>query len=649
MKLHRILSALMLLTLLVMFFGVLHDSEASRGRVIILGFDGVDPDIVQNMINNGELPHLAQLAKAGTFKPLHSSNPPQSPTAWSSFATCTPPAEHGIFDFLRRDPKTYLPAVGFGRAKRPELLADGALKAPLTYQSERKGKAFWKVASEQGLRVKSLLVPFAYPVEELSESSYQLCGLDVQDLRGTQSTYFALSEDFQTQEQIGGGIRLPLHFEGNTARVQIPGLAPHRSRDFATVPLDLTVDREKRQVTFTVQGHTVNVKEGQWSPWMEWEFTLSPKYAAHAISRFVVREAGQLVRVYMTCLQYHPKKPLIPISYPDAYADELVERYGLYKTVGWSYDTKALEHDDIDEEIFLQDVRQTMAWREHLTLDELERGNFDLLLSAWTATDRVSHMFWRYRDPKHPLYNAEKAVQYGREVEKTYLKMDEIVGNVMAHMREGDLLMLLSDHGFHSFRYGFSVNTWLVRNGYLRVKNNADPKIAYTDKKYLRDFDWANSKAYGLGLGMIFLNREGREGQGIVSEEEAPALMKEIRTKLLEEKDPKTGEKIFNNVYTFPKVEGASAADAPDIQLGYADGYQTAKASAAGAAPKEWLEPNTSKWSGEHASSDVAITPGIFLCNQNVEAAPDLMDLGVTALRYLGVKTPASYQGKPLL
>jgi len=628
-----------------------------KGRVIILGFDGVDPGIVDGMIKAGELPSLKKLAEDGAFQPLGSSNPPQSPTAWSNFATCKNPLNHGIFDFLRRNPAVYVPSPGFGIAKHPELAPDGSLTKAPEYTSFRKGQTFWKAASDQGARVKALIVPFAYPIDDLSEGCCQLCGLDVQDLRSTQSTYFAFAEDFEENEEVAGGKRMPLRFTGNEATVAVPGIrVPGKPGTYAEVPIKFTVDRAAKTVAFSMQGVDSTVPEGAWSRWMEWTFELSPKYHVRAISRFHVMAAGELVRVYMTCLQYHPREPMIPISAPGGYAAELADRYGLYKTVGWAYDTKALEKDDMSEEMFLEDVKRTMAWREQLTLDEIDRGNFDLFIAAWTATDRVSHMFWRFRDPKHPLYTPEMGDKYGREVEKTYIKMDEIVGNVMSRLKEGDLLMLLSDHGFHSFRYGFNVNTWLVRNGYLAVSGMPDSATAYTDERFLIDFkthkyhyDWSKTKAYGLGLGMIFLNRKGREGQGIVTEEEAPVLLEELKQKLLAVTDPNNGDKVFRNVYTFPHPQGDAVAEAPDIQLGYAEGYQTAKASAAGAAPKEIFEPNLNKWSGEHASSDVDFTPGIFFANQKTAPKPVLLDLGVTALKYLGLQVPADFEGKPLL
>jgi predicted AlkP superfamily phosphohydrolase/phosphomutase len=534
--------------------------------------------------------------------------------------------------------------------KHADLAPDGSLARAPYYESRRKGESFWKVASDHGLHVKSLLVPFAYPAESLGEGSCELCGLDAPDIRGTQSTYFALSEDFTAPEAVAGGMRLPIRFQNGQATIPIPGIAiPGKPDAWAEAPVTLRVDRTAGKVAIEVQGQKATLAAGEWSEWLEWTFAISSQYSVRAISRFHCMDAGKTVRLYMTCLQMHPRAPMAPISAPEGYAGELADRYGLFKTIGWAYDTKALQQHDLTEEIFLEDVRRTMAWDERLVLDEVDRGGFDLLVAGWTAPDRVSHLFWAYRDPKHPLYTEALAKKYGRVVEETYGKMDTIVGEVMQRLGEQDLLMLLSDHGFHSFRYGFGVNTWLVRNGYLTVKGQSDPATAFTDQKYLRDYDWSKTKAYGIGLGMVFLNLKGREGEGVVDPSDAPALLAEIREKLLQVHDPKTGDKVFSEVYLMGGSQGESALDAPDLQLAYAEGYQTAKASASGATPKNLFEPNLDAWSGEHAASDPHSTCGIFFANRPVSAEPALTDLGVTALGYLGVGPPKSFQGKPLL
>lgn len=619
-----------------------------EGRVIILGFDGVDPNIVSAMFENGELPNLAKLREQGTFKPLRSSNPPQSPTAWSSFATCKDPGDHGIYDFLRRNPKTMFPGVGFGQAMHAKLSPDGSVAEPAHALNFRQGDAFWTVADRQGAHCRVLSMPFAFPADPMRHG-VMLSGLGVPDIRATTSTFVSMATDFtpeQLDANLAGGMRLAIEFDGDTATVMVPGARDPRQRRPVYVEAPLTITRDAGAGTLTLQldEQEATLSEGEWSDWLEWTFEVTPEFTVRAISRFNAMEVGEDVRLYMTCLQFHPEDPYIPFTVPVNYSADLAERYGLYKTIGWAYDTHALRQDAMTEALFMEDVNNTMAWREQLTLDEMDRGDFDMLVSVWTATDRVSHMFWRYRDPDHPLYTEEGAAEYGDAVEITYRKMDDIVGAVMAKLQDNDLFMVMSDHGFHSFRRGFNVNTWLIREGYLAVEGGA----GHNNQPFLQGYDWSNTQAYSLGLGSIFLNLEGRERNGIVSSADAEALRQELKEKLLAVTDPETGDKVFSAVYTRDYYEGSAMEHAPDIQLGYAEGYQSTKDAAKGAAPDVLFENNDDKWSGEHASSDVEDTPGVFFSNATVEGDPAIIDLGVLALTHLNATVPDDFEGTSL-
>lgn len=627
--------------------GCIAGAQAEK-QVVILGFDGVDPDIARDMIAAGDLPNLKRLSDEGTFTDLGSSNPPQSPTAWSSFSTGKHPGNHGIYDFLLREPGNYRPGVGFGSVKQPELNPDGSYRSKASFENIRKGRTFWKVADSAGLKTKVLSVPFAFPADSLEEGC-MLAGLGVPDLRGTTSTFFLMTEAATEEESLSGGKKLPLTFANDVAQVNIEGLRIPGSRDYAKVGIAITADRTAKSLSIKLPNESVTLKEGEWSPWVEWSFTLSPKVEARAISRFHALAVGNEVRVYMTCLQFDPNDPFIPFTSPEGYGKELFERYGHFKTIGWIYDTHALRQDALTEDLFLEDVRNTMTWRETLTLDEMDAGEYDLLISAWTGTDRVGHMFWHHRDSEHPLYTEDGHAKYGQAVEDTYRKMDEIVGKVMGKLDDEDLLMVISDHGFHSFRRGFNVNTWLIREGYLSVTGQSDPKTATNMRPFLQGYNWAQSKAYSLGLGSIFLNLKGREGQGTVAEADADALIKEIREKLLQVIDPETGEKVFSEIYTRDFYQGIATDGAPDLQLGYAEGYQSSKDAAKGAAPEGLFEANLDKWSGEHAASDMATTAGIFFSNKKIaNDSPHLVDIGATALTYLGKEVPSDIEGKNL-
>jgi predicted AlkP superfamily phosphohydrolase/phosphomutase len=620
-----------------------------KGRAVVLGFDGVEPSVLEPMLAAGELPNLAKLKGQGTYTKLATTLPPQSPVAWTSFATCKNPGGHGIYDFIRRLPQDYLPDVGTGRLKQPVLGADGALVTPPQGVAYRKGETFWLTADKQGLRCSVINIPFLFPPDPMQRGT-MLCGLGVPDVRGSSSTFFLFSDKQTKSEQVSGGIKMPLAFSGDFARADIEAIRDPRTKQWTKAPMGVTVDRIAHKITLEVGGKTISVAQGTWSEWVEWTLPLSDKYAAHAISRFYLLEAGENVRLYMSCLQFDPKDPYAPFSVPPNFSNDLAEKHGFFKTIGWSYDTHALRQDALTEEGFMDDVRQTMAWHETVITEQLERGDFDMLLGAWTATDRVAHMFWHYRDPKHPLYTEEGAQKYGRTLEEVYRLMDDIVGRIAAKLAPDDLLLVMSDHGFGSFRRGFNVNTWLVRNGYASLKGQTDPATASSDEAFLQGFDWEKTRAFCIGLSSMYLNLKGREGRGIVNPAEADALLREIRGKLLEVIDPVTGAKVFKDIYIRDAFKGECAADAPDIVFGYAENYQNAKSCAKGSSPAELYEDNKDKWSGEHASTDPSLSPGVLLSNRPL-ARPDadIRDIGPTLFQWLGATPAPDWEGRPLL
>ena len=140
----------LLLTVLLM---VSCNQETPRTqRLIILGFDGMDPVLARKWMDDGSLPNFRKLATMGEFHALPTSNPPQSPVAWSDFATGTGPGEHGIYDFLRRDPKTYLPDFSISRVIPPQsFLPLFGMELPLEdgeIINRRIGTPFWSAVEE---------------------------------------------------------------------------------------------------------------------------------------------------------------------------------------------------------------------------------------------------------------------------------------------------------------------------------------------------------------------------------------------------------------------------------------------------------------------------------------------------------------------
>ncbi len=631
-------------------------------QVVVLGFDGADPNLLSRWAKEGHLPNLARLAQSGTFEPLGTTNPPESPVAWASFATGLNPGGTGIFDFLRRDPQTYLPELALVTREKPEfLLGMIPIKAPKV-TNERGGVPFYKAVADAGYKTTVVRMPLEFPPTPLPGGKL-LAGLGVPDLRGTWGTFFYFGSDL-TQWDVGdtefGGKLVRLELDGNRAASSIEGPADPTAKSFRriSVPVEFDVSPEGNAVTIRLEGRSETVAERRWSRWLRVKFKITPFLSIRAICRFYVLQVSPDLRLYMSPLNLDPESPALPVSYPSDYSASLASKHGLFKTLGWWHDTWALNEEKIDEGVFLEDMFQTTQTLSDITLDELKNDAPTLLVSVFTSTDSVSHMFYRLMDPQHPRYDPELAKQYGDAILRVYERMDQVVGEVERAMKPGGTLLIVSDHGFHTWRKGFNTNTWLVENGYMALKNpGAQEKTYNLDQlfgqgSFFPNVDWTRTQAYALGLGQIYLNLRGREKQGVLDPgTDTDRLLEDIRQKLTAFRDPDTHEPVVEHVYLAKEIfHGPYMARAPDLQIDFRDGYRTSWQTSLGAIPSGIVVANMKKWSGDHCASDPSDTSGILLSNRRVKTpSPSIVDIAPTVLKILDVAPPGQFDGQPLL
>ncbi len=626
-------------------------AAAPSGRLVILGFDGVDPDWLDRWMAEGKLPALKALtaAYAGhAYHRLRSTNPPQSPVAWTSFATGTHPGDHGIFDFIARTTNQGpgLPIVPRVATTSFEVQESG----PPVVRNLRTGQPFWQLLGNAGVRVVALNVPYSFPPDPMRDGR-MLSGLGVPDLRETNSTFTYVGTDVTGAEAArppGGGVLVQLAMQGARGRFDLEGPSiPGGKGARMTLTVEVEQGKPAGGMTVSLGGKSIALVPGAFSDWVEVEFSHGERRVA-GILRLAALEAAAQTRLFITPIGFHPKAPYSPISYPKQFSGQLADELGhVYKTVGWDHDTSALNAEVIDEALFLADVEAVEVDRRRMLFERLGRDDWDMLLWVSVAPDRVSHMFLRLGDPAHPRYDAALAAKYGDAIEKEYRRMDATVAQVVRKLRKDDTLVILSDHGFHDYRRGLHVNQWLRREGYLALRDGAEKST----REFLLDVDWSRTQAYALGTGQVYLNRLGRERDGIVTVAEAPAILAKIAKGLLALRDVDRGNaQVVRQAYLGAEAfRGGRAADAPDLQIAFAENYRTSWESILGGVPGDLFADNPKKWSGDHSASDVEDTHGILITNRPVARdAPAIVDIAPTALVHFGKPAPAHYVGAPL-
>ncbi len=621
--------------------------NAKAQRVIIVGLDGFDPQLTNRYMAHGRLSNFNKLSREGSYKPLATTCPPVSPVAWSTFQTGVNPGRHAIFDFLTRDKRTYLP-------KLSSTLIDPARKGLRLWKFSiplkkieikllRKSKSFWKVLGENGIFSTILRIPITFPPERFYGNI--LAAMCTPDLRGSQGTFsFYCSNDGEKGQKTGGSV-ITVSVSGGKVNSYLEGPDDPvlKKRKALKAPFSILLNQGRGEGLLEVEGQKIILKTNQISDWVRVSFRNGLGLKIKGLCRFCLKQIEPSFELYVSPINIDPEHPALPVSSPSYYSRYLAKLYGPFGTLGFMEDTWALKERALCEETFLEQAYLTHDEREKMFFDAIEKTSQGVCACVFDASDRIQHTFWRYLDDHHPA-RKDNAERFKNTIPDMYEKMDELVGKVMGKLKPDDVLFVLSDHGFKSFRRCVNVNSWLFKNGYLALKNNR-----MTGSDYFGDVDWSKTTAFSVGMGGVYLNLRGREFHGIIDPGHADDLKREISGKLLDLRDPMDGKKPIRNVYDSQEIYGGPFKhEAPDLIIGWEDGFRASWECVTGKLKWEVFENNMKAWSGDHCV-DPEIVPGVLFSNRTiVDEAPRMIDLAPTLLALFDVEIPKYMEGKPL-
>lgn len=611
-------------------------------KVIVIGLDGLEPRLAEPMLAAGELPNLGRLAAQGGYSRVRTTYPAQTPVAWSTFVTGTNPGGHGIFDFLSRDPKTYLPILALSRYEQKNVFT------PPQVVNLRRGTPVWEILSQAGIPSTVLRCPCTYPPDNIR--GRMLSGVGVPDLRGGlgTSTFYTSTAGVKANES-EKVVHVQTDGNGSIATHLIGPRNPRKGADFQ---FDFTLHLEpaaKRVLLHSLgQPATLELQEGQWSDWLKVKFKVGLLQSIRGTVRFYLARLDPAFELYASPINFDPDAPLFPISFPQEYAGELASRLGTYYTVGMAEDHDGLNHGRFDEVAYMEQCAGVLREREQMMLYELERFEDGLFFCLFDTPDRFQHMFWRFREPGHPANHGDVTPEMTRAIEEHYRACDATVGQALQYADDRTLFIVLSDHGMNSFQRGLNLNTWLHENGFLALQKGVEPGEEAGD--FFRGVDWSRTQAYALGLGSIFLNLKGREEKGIVEASEAEVVEAAIVKGLTGLIDAERGQVAIRSVVTREQVyAGPYAHESPDLLVNFSAGYRVSWGTPLGGVPAGLFEDNVKKWGADHVM-DPNLVPGVLLMNRGFRGDhASLVDLAPTILEYLGLSKGPAMEGSSLL
>ncbi len=625
-------------------------SASSIRRLMVLGIDGMDPVLASSFMNKGLMPHCARLSKLGCFSPLRTTVPPQSPVAWSTFISGLNPGGHGIYDFITRDALTMVPILSTTKiAPSKHTLNIGNYTLPLSSAKPemlRQGPTLWKLLEEQGILSTIYKAPVNFP--PVDSDSRTLSGMTTPDIHGSYGIFsYYTSSPRERNRQAPGGAVHRVQFHKQHAECKLTGPVNVYRQDMAAMEIPFKVDLDPKSplARVRIQNADLLLAEGGWSDWVTVHFNMLPLVGdITGICRFYLKKARPHLELYVSPINIDPANPAMPISTPKNYARELAAELGPFYTQGMPEDTSALSAKVLDDSDYRSQAMLVLDERLRAYQHELTRFKDGFFFFYFSSLDLNSHAFFRTLDVHHPLYTEKLARQHGDFIPWLYRQMDQVVGMAMDRIDPNTALLVMSDHGFTTFRRQFNLNAWLMDNGYAQPKNRF--QRGRTDS--FQNVDWSKTAAYGLGINGLYLNLKGREVNGIVDRDtEADALMNRLTRELTAIRDPLDGQPAIHRVIRSSRYfQGACLDLAPDMIVCYNNHYRASWDTILGKYPKQIMLDNTDPWSGDHCM-DPEFIPGTLISNLKLtQADPGLEDLAPTILRLFGVPPAAGMKGR---
>lgn len=673
----------------------------SSPKVVILGFDGVDYNYTVSYLNGGYLPNLKKLMEEGDFKPLLPPVPAQTPVSWSTFSTGLEPGQHLVFDFLKRDPNTYMPSFAVAEEIKKRFLFGKnnvfifpviaaliifslfyiiftllkikfkliisfliciifavffafIIKKYIPHQvpavkSNQQGIPFWEVLAKKGIKSYVMRMPVTFPVKPFKDG-HLLAGLGVPDLslRIGKPFYFT-SDLFLPSEKNEFSVEI-VELPDNRGEMEVEIVGPpnklFKEPAYIKIPLKVKVAEDRKSITLEVCNQKITLKEKEWSDWVDFIFPYNPLIKIRGVSKFYVLSLQPEVRFYLSPINFDPRHLPVgfDVTYPPSWAKKLAKTFGIFRTIGWGVDTWSVSEELTDDEFFMEEWHIEPETFTPIFEELLNKEN-ELVVLYYEFTDRVGHIFFRLLDKEHPYYKEEISNKFGNALKDSYILIDEIVGKIKEKLPKDTLFIVLSDHGFSSWRWAVNYNTWLVQEGFMTLTGGEgkiqDLYALFDQGQFWPNVDWSKTKAYCMGLGGLYINLKGRESNGIVSPgEEYENLRKELIYKLENWVDPSTGLHPVAKVYTREEAYGSyDPVFIPDLIVTNSPLYRISWQTSLGGIPSSTIEPNAQVWSGDHCSLYPPAVPGVIFMNKKIKKEmPYIKDIYPSVLNYFNIE-----------
>jgi len=270
---------------------------------------------------------------------------------------------------------------------------------------------------------------------------------------------------------------------------------------------------------------------------------------------------------------------------------------------------------------------------------------WDFFMMVEMGPDRIQHGFWKYHDREH--FKFEEGNEFENAIFEYYQLLDRQIGELLEMVdHEETAILIVSDHGAKKMDGAINVNDWLIRNGYLVLKETPGDVTRFADV----EVDWERTTAWGLGgyYSRIFLNVKGREATGVIDPADYERVRDEIKAGLESIPGP-TGEDIGTKAFRPRDVySGDHVNEAPDLIVYFGD-LDWRSTGSVGHDSFHSFETEIGPDDAVHAQHGIFMMKAPGLEGGRKLEGLCLYDAAPTILSLFGLPVPAAMEGQSIL
>lgn len=490
-----------------------HSKEVKK--TILIGWDGAFPEIIEEMIKKGKLPHTAKLIKEGTF--IQALNPYPTITAqnWTTLSTGAWPGRHGVTGYSVHH------------------LGDDLDKIYTGFNTgECSVEHIWDAAERVGK--KSILIKYetSWPPTFKNGIVVDGCGPNLGDefhfisgpnLFSTDSYPMSTTISLKEKDDIFT-TEIPFNIIEGEKKVYFLAITKKNNLPFKAV----IHNQEKEKVS--------ELKPGQWSDSIKDTFLLKGKKVKAVFAFKLISlpdKKGEGFKLLATSII-----PQEEFTYPKQVGSVLIDKFGYYlPRAGW----EEKMWDWIDDETYFEMTEYQHQWLVNACQYLLKNNEWDICYIQTHAQDYAHHLYMRGYDPLTAKRIGADPDYYQKCMEALYESADKMLGDILPLADENTLVIVVSDHGATTWINDVPIADILEEAGLLKRKENEETGV--------KEVIWEETKAVQQRACYVYVNLKGRDPRGIVEPgEEYERVRDRIIQAFYDYVDPVTGKRPFSLV-----------------------------------------------------------------------------------------------------